>query len=105
MPSNDHLFISVDIEVRTSGRCAVPLTEEECRNGTYPQAWWTWEGVENSSHSSSGCYVHSNEVYFNKGDGSDCYWYGFTSCLCKKGTDLCDGEPNVVGSISNVHNF
>ena len=85
----------VEMELITSGRCASPLTETECK-GPYPQSSYSWEGadIENELWP-TGCYVTvKSYVYFNRAvSGSDCSSANaerqgiqeVVACLCKKG--------------------
>ena len=70
---------------KTSGTCNIPLTEEECRKGPYPDSSYEWERVEKFSSEPSGCYVWLDSlVYYNKHpSGSNCD--ESESCLCKPG--------------------
>ena len=45
------------MEMRGSGKCAIPLTEEECKNNIYPIKSYKWEMDVNIEDFPTGCYV------------------------------------------------
>ena len=71
-------------ELKESGRCEVPATEEECKNAqNYLFRYDRWQGIAGQQEV-GGCYspTWTNKVYFNSEKGTDCGEY--KPCICMK---------------------
>lgn len=73
----------VELQIKRSGRCAIPASEAECINGQYPDASYKYHFSGTFPQTPAGCYVYTSStkrVYFNHG-GTNCM--STIACLCK----------------------